>query len=114
MLSADLRRLVEGRPLPNAPCQVLLIRARHRTLVSVVGATPVAGMIVIVVATRTRTILIEQFLTEMEQVLPWTALHALIRPHYYRETDRGPRSPAHRPGADAADVSAATVVQPGR
>lgn len=35
----------------------------------------------------------EQFLTEMEQVLPWAALHALIRPHYYQEEDRGPGHP---------------------
>jgi IS5 family transposase len=32
----------------------------------------------------------EQFLGEMEQVLPWSALQALIRPHYYREEARGP------------------------
>jgi len=35
----------------------------------------------------------EQFLAEMEQVLPWAALQTLIRPHYYRETDRGPGHP---------------------
>ena len=35
----------------------------------------------------------EQFLKEMEQVLPWSALHALIAPHYYRETERGPGDP---------------------
>ena len=35
----------------------------------------------------------EQFLAEMEQVLPWAALQTLIRPHYYRETERGPGHP---------------------
>jgi IS5 family transposase len=35
----------------------------------------------------------EQFLAEMEQVLPWAALIALIKPHYYREEDRGPGHP---------------------
>jgi len=32
----------------------------------------------------------ERFLQEMEQVLPWSALHALIKPHYYLEEGRGP------------------------
>jgi IS5 family transposase len=35
----------------------------------------------------------EQFLTEMEQVLPWSAMQALIKPHYYREEARGPGHP---------------------
>ena len=35
----------------------------------------------------------EQFLAEMEQVLPWSALIALIKPHYYREEDRGAGHP---------------------
>jgi IS5 family transposase len=36
----------------------------------------------------------EQFLKEMEQVLPWAALQALIKPHYYRETNRDPGHPS--------------------
>ena len=35
----------------------------------------------------------ELFLQEMEQALPWSALHALIKPHYYLEEGRGAGHP---------------------
>jgi len=35
----------------------------------------------------------ERFLAEMEQVVPWAALRAVIEPHYYRESGRGPGHP---------------------
>jgi transposase, IS5 family len=35
----------------------------------------------------------EQFLAEMEQVLPWRRLHALIEPHYPKGNPSGGRPP---------------------
>ena len=49
----------------------------------------------------------EAFLEEMEQVVPWRELCALIEPHYPKT---GERAPAGGGGADAADVFSAAVV----
>ena len=49
------------------------------------------------------------FLEEMEQVVPWGALGALIEPHYPKA---GRRTAAGGGGADAADLFSAAVVQP--
>ena len=38
----------------------------------------------------------EQFLKDTEQVLPWSALQALIKLHYYREEGRSPGHPPIR------------------
>ena len=67
----------------------------------------------------------EKFLGEMQQAVPWTALMALIEPHYpssgrvgrppigvprmLQQRPRGP--PAHRRAPHAADVLPAAVVQ---
>ena len=52
----------------------------------------------------------EQFLAEMEQVVPWTELEAVIAPVY----PTGTRSPANWFVADAAGVLYPTVIQPVR
>jgi hypothetical protein len=43
----------------------------------------------------------EVFLCELDRLVPWAALMALIEPHYYK----GARAPAGGAGADASDVS---------
>ena len=50
-----------------------------------------------------------QFLEEMEQVVPWRELTALIEPHYPKA---GQWASASGCGAHATDLLSATVVQP--
>ena len=47
------------------------------------------------------------FLEEMEQVVPWREVCALIEPHY---PQAGEWAPAGGSGADAADLFSAAVV----
>lgn len=51
----------------------------------------------------------ERFLAEMEQVVPWTRLCALIEPHYPKGSP-GRRSPAAAPGAPVSHLLPAAVV----
>ena len=53
----------------------------------------------------------EEFLEIMEEIIPWEEWVAIIRPYY--PTGKCGRPP-HRSGIDAADVSAAGLVQPVR
>ena len=50
----------------------------------------------------------EQFLAEMEQVMPWQSLYALIEPHYPKRNAAGGRPPRvlvkhYRPGDSDTD-----------
>lgn len=56
----------------------------------------------------------DQFLGDLQRHVPWSALHALIKPHDYVEGRRSPGAPADRAGADSAHVSAAAGVRLGR
>ena len=49
-----------------------------------------------------------EFLSQMELVVPWAELVALIEPHY-PSSDKG--RPCDRPGTDVADLLPSTVVQ---
>lgn len=53
-----------------------------------------------------------QFLAEMEQVVPWSQLCALIEPVYPKGRQRGRWPAAGAVGTDVADLPAAAVVQP--
>ncbi len=52
---------------------------------------------------------LELFLHEMEQIVPWLELEALVRPHYAKA---GKGATAARSVGHAADVFRAAVVQP--
>ena len=53
----------------------------------------------------------ERFLAEMDAVIPWTRLLALIEPHYPKA---GNGTQPHADGADAAHLLHAELVQPVR
>ena len=52
----------------------------------------------------------EMFLTEMDTVVPWTRLLALIEPHYPKLGPKGGRPP-DAAGDDAADLLPAKLVR---
>jgi hypothetical protein len=52
----------------------------------------------------------EQFLAEMDHVVPWTRLCAVIEPHYPKGSPSGSRSPL--PLERMSNLLSAAVVQP--